>query len=79
MRFLIEKAKSVRVSLHRFFAHSCLNVDLFNDKGRRITPREWFVVPFEVIDEAISLTVKGTIVNYKYDIFGKKIVLKNKK
>ena len=32
--------------LHRFFASSCLNVDLFDERGQRITPREWFVVPF---------------------------------
>src|SRR5690606_6169201 len=31
--------------IHRFFAEACLNIDVFDDKGRRITPREWFVVP----------------------------------
>ncbi len=36
--------------LHRFFARACLNVDLFDKKGQRITPREWFVVPFEVME-----------------------------
>src|SRR5699024_2046405 len=41
--------------LHRFFASACLDVDLFNEKGLRITPREWFVVPLEVIEEAIDL------------------------
>ena len=39
--------------LHRFFATACLNIDLFNDEGQRITPREWFVVPFDVVEEAI--------------------------
>jgi len=61
--------------LHRFFAHSCLNIDLFNSKGQRITPREWFVVPFKVIDEVISLMFNGSILNYEYDVMSKKIKL----
>lgn len=61
--------------LHRFFAHTCLNVDLFDDKGQRITPREWFVVPFDVIDEVISLLLNGNILNYEYDRKSKKIKL----
>jgi hypothetical protein len=30
-------------------------------------PREWFIVPFEVIDEAIQLLINGSIVNYQYN------------
>jgi len=65
--------------LHRFFSEACLNVDLFDDNGQRITPREWFVVPFEVIEEVIELILNETIINYEYDILNKKIVLSNKK
>ena len=54
--------------LHRFFAEVCLNVDIHDDKGRRITPREWFVVPLPIINKAIELILNGDIVNYKYDI-----------
>ena len=32
--------------LYRFFANACLDIDLFNEKGQRLNPREWFVVPF---------------------------------
>jgi hypothetical protein len=53
--------------LHRFFAKVCLDVDIHDDKGRRITPREWFIAPLNVIDEAIQLTLSGDIVNYEYD------------
>jgi hypothetical protein len=53
--------------LHKFFANSCLNIDLFNNKNQRITPREWFVVPVEVINEAIDLILSGDVVNYEYD------------
>lgn len=62
--------------IHRFFAETCLNVDLFDDKGQRITPREWFVIPFDVIEEAIELILNETIVNYVYDTVNKKIKLK---
>lgn len=53
--------------IHRFFAEVCLNIDINDDKGRRITPREWFVVPLSIIDKVIQLILSGDIVNYKYD------------
>lgn len=62
--------------LHRFFANACLDIDLFNEKGQRLNPREWFVVPFEVIEEVIQLILNENIVNYKYDPVTKKIKLK---
>jgi len=62
--------------LHRFFANVCLDIDLFNEKGQRLNPREWFVVPFEVIEEVIELILNENIVNYEYDTVNKKIVLK---
>ena len=69
-------ANKLESLLHRFFATACLNVDLFSDKGQRITPREWFVVPFDVLDEAIALMLGGTILNYEYDVVNKRIKLK---
>ncbi|MDN3607665.1 GIY-YIG nuclease family protein [Chryseobacterium indologenes] len=62
--------------LHRFFAKACLDIDLFNEKGQRLNPREWFVVPFEVIEETIQLILNENIVNYEYDPAEKKIKLK---
>src|SRR5690606_23302755 len=53
--------------IHRFFAEACLNIDVFDDKGRRITPREWFVVPLGIIEKVISLILSGEIVGYRYD------------
>ncbi len=62
--------------LHKIFGSVCLNIDLFDDNGQRITPREWFVVPFDVIDEVISLLLNENILNYEYDATMKKIRLK---
>lgn len=64
--------------LHRFFANACLDIEFENDNGQRINPREWFIVPFEVIEEAIQLILNENIVNYEYDIANKRIKLKTK-
>lgn len=62
--------------LHRFFAKACLDIDLYNEQGQRLNPREWFVVPFEVIEEVIQLIINGNILNYEYDSETKRIKLK---
>lgn len=62
--------------LQRFFAKVCLNVDLFDERGQRITPREWFIVPFEVIEEAIHLIINESIIHYEYDAVNKRINLR---
>ena len=53
--------------LHNFFGKSCLNVDIFDEKKRRHTPREWFIAPIEVIEQAIELIISGEVVKYSYD------------
>ena len=35
--------------------------------GRDYDPSEWFVVPREVIDQAVNLITSGDIVGYVYD------------
>lgn len=62
--------------IHRFFAEVCLNIDINDDKGRRITPREWFVVPLPIIDKVIQLILSGDIVNYKYDSTNEVLLIK---
>lgn len=61
--------------LHRFFGNVCLDLDIYNN-GERINPREWFVAPLPIIQEAINLLINGTIVNYKYDNDSQSIKLK---
>jgi hypothetical protein len=53
--------------LHNFFGNSCLELDVFDENGKRHTPREWFIAPFEVIEQAIELIINGKIVNYRFD------------
>lgn len=60
--------------LHRFFGSTCLDIDLFIENGQRLTPREWFVVPFEIIEEAIQLILNEEIIKFKYDTENKMII-----
>ena len=75
-KVLNRNANKLESLLHRFFANACLNVDLIDEKGRRVTPREWFVVSFDVIEEAIHLILNESILDYEYDTENKKIRLK---
>jgi len=62
--------------LHNFFGNSCLEIDVFDEKGKRHTPREWFIAPFEVIEQAIELIINGKIVKYRYNADNKIIELR---
>ena len=53
--------------IHNFFGNSCLEIDVFDEKGKRFTPREWFIAPIEVIEQTIELIINGKVINYKYD------------
>ncbi|MDC0857442.1 GIY-YIG nuclease family protein [Rickettsiales bacterium] len=53
--------------LHTFFGSACLNIDIFDNNKKRHTPREWFIAPFFVVENAIELIIAGKITNYRYD------------
>ncbi|WP_366183004.1 GIY-YIG nuclease family protein [Flavobacterium ovatum] len=57
--------------LHNFFGSSCLNIDVFDENKKRYTPREWFIAPIDVIEQAIQLIINGEIVKYRYDVDNK--------
>lgn len=61
--------------IHRFFGKVCLNVDIFGGDGKRYTPREWFILPLETIEQTIELIITGEIVNYRYDEKNEKLTL----
>lgn len=60
--------------IHTFFGAACLNIDVFDGKGNRFTPREWFVAPLDVIEKTVHLIISGEIVNYKYDCDNEEII-----
>lgn len=53
--------------LHRFLGSCQISIDVFDNEGSRHTPREWFQVPYEIVEQAIKLIVTGEVVNYRYD------------
>lgn len=62
--------------LHRFFGECCLNIDVFDKAGNRYMPREWFIVPLNIIEQAIGLIISGDIIKYKFDSHNREIILK---
>lgn len=53
--------------LHNFFGEVRLNIEIADRFGKRIRPREWFLVEPSVISEAINRLKNGSIVNCRYD------------
>jgi predicted nucleotidyltransferase len=45
-----------------------LDVELTDRFGVPVKPREWFLVPLEVIEEAIEKIKEGTIDQFRYDL-----------
>jgi len=68
--------QKLELLIHTFFAESCLNIDVFDNDGKRYTPREWFVVPLHMINVALNMLISGEIVNYRYDSRRQEIVPK---
>jgi hypothetical protein len=60
-------AKKFEQLIHKVFASACLDVEFDTKDNLRVNPREWFIVPKNVIEEAIELIMNGEIVNYKFD------------
>lgn len=53
--------------IHRVFAPARLDIDIKDRFGNPVVPREWFLVPRPVIDEAVERIQDGSIVNFIYD------------
>ncbi len=60
--------------LHRVFAEVRLDISQIDRRGRDYDPSEWFVVPLNVIDQAIELIISGDIVDYVYDARSQKLI-----
>jgi len=52
---------------HRIFAGAQLEVTIPDRFGKPVRPREWFVVPLPVIDEAVNRVRDGSITDVVYD------------
>lgn len=53
--------------IHRIFEPARFDVEILDRFGRPVVPREWFMVPLFVIDEAVERIKDRTIIKYIYD------------
>ena len=60
--------------IHKFFEPARIDIEIKDRFGNPVTPREWFLVPLFVIDEAIERIRDGSIINCHYDVKTGKIL-----
>ncbi|WP_420393247.1 GIY-YIG nuclease family protein [Acuticoccus sp.] len=53
--------------IHRVFDPARLDIEITDRFGNPVIPREWFLVPRFVVDEAVERIKDGTITEYTYD------------
>jgi hypothetical protein len=54
--------------IHRVFEPAKLNIEIKDRFGHPVVPKEWFLVPLFVVDEAVARIKDGTIGEYVYDV-----------
>lgn len=59
--------KRLEALLHKFFGKARLDLELKDRFGEQVEPREWFLIPLPVIEEAIQKLMQGTFENFQYD------------
>lgn len=64
--FNINRTKLENI-IHRVFESAKLDIKIKDRFGYPFVPREWFLVPLFVIDEAVAKIKDGTIGDYVYD------------
>jgi hypothetical protein len=64
--FNINRAKLENL-IHRIFDPARLDIEIKDRFGQRVIPREWFLVPLFVVNEAVERIKDSTITDYVYD------------
>lgn len=70
-------ARELEDRLHTFFDNVRLNINIPDERGVVVSPREWFCVNLSVISEAVEKILSNTITNYVYDPVSRTIIAKN--
>ncbi len=52
---------------HRLFGAAQIDLTIEDRFGHPVKPREWFLVPLSVIDEAVNRIRDGSITDFVYD------------
>ncbi len=58
---------SLEKLLHKFFEPARLDLQLKDRFGFGVEPREWFLVPLPIIEEAIQKLIDGTLPKHRYE------------
>ena len=64
--FNINRSRLEKI-FHRLFGAVQLDLTIQDRFGQPVKPREWFLVPLTVIDDAVGRIVDGTITEFVYD------------
>jgi hypothetical protein len=59
--------KKLETLIQQFFGNARLDLELQDRFGTSVKPREWFLVPLDVIEETIEKIKAGTIDQFRYD------------
>ena len=62
----IQRAKLENL-IHRIFAPAQIDITIPDRFGKPVQPKEWFLVPLAVIDEAVGRIREGSIDDLVYD------------
>ena len=61
------KRKNLENLLHKFLAPARIDMEIKDRFGKKVKPKEWFLVPLPVIDRIVELIETKELVNYYYD------------
>jgi hypothetical protein len=59
---------------HKVFSSAQIDISVDDRFGNPVKPREWFLVPLHVIDEAVQRFKDGTIADVIYDVATAKFI-----
>lgn len=71
--------KKLENLIHKFLAPAKIEVEIKDRFGKPVKPREWFLVPLNIIDDIVGLIRSGQIVNYGYDPSIAKLYLRSER
>lgn len=63
--------------IHRIFDPARLDIEIMDRFGHPVIPREWFLVPRFVVDDAVERIKDGTITDYIYDPHAARLALRD--
>ncbi len=64
--------------LHRFFADARLDLEIRDRFGRPVRPREWYLVPLDIIDAVVKALQDGTISSLRYDPESARLIMRDR-